>query len=140
MLDVAAKSRGSTRQCHRKQAGGIPISVLTEWKNIVSDSKADIAERLFAWSVRLAVAAGLRWDDLLNTAPTTLVLLKEGLIGFAPKAKTRGKSEGRPWGASNFAFSNENWPANGFHLSKQNYGHFARDFWIGQPLFMEPEI
>ena len=72
--------------------------------DITSDSKNDIAERIFAWSFRLAVASGLRLDDLLNTAPTTLVLLKEGIIGFASKARTRGKSEGRPWGASKFAF------------------------------------
>ena len=60
--------------------------------NLVSDSKADVAGRLFAWSFRLSVAAGLRWDDLLNTAPT-LVLLKNGPIGFAPKTKNRGNTK-----------------------------------------------
>ena len=106
--------------------------------DIVSDSKNDIAERISAWPFILAVA-GLRWGDLLNTAPTTLVLLKEGIIGFAEKTKTRGKSEGRPRVASNFDFSNENWIVGGFGLFKQESGDFARDYWIGQPLFTESE-
>ena len=56
----------------------------------VPDSSRDLTERLFAWSSRVDVAAGLWWGDLLNTAPPTTVLLKEGLIGFAEKPKTRG--------------------------------------------------
>ena len=63
----------------------------------VSDSSLGMTERLFAWSFMVAVASGLRWDDLINTAPTTTVLMKEGLIGCAAKTKTRGKSDGRPW-------------------------------------------
>ena len=59
------------------------------------------------WSFRDEAAAVLRWGDLLNNAPTTLVLLKEGPIGLAPNAKTRGKSEGGHCGASNFAFPTE---------------------------------
>ena len=99
-----------------------------------------MAERIFARSFRLAVAAGLRWDDLLNTAPNTLVLIKAGLIGFAAKTKTRGVSEGRPCGgASNFAFSNEKWMGGGYILS-QHSGNLARDFWTGQPLFLETEM
>ena len=66
------------------------------------------------------VEACLRWGDLLNTAPTTTVLTKEGLIGFAAKTKTRGKSEGRPLGASDFSFSNEKWIAEGFLLPREN--------------------
>ena len=37
---------------------------------------------------------GLRWADIRNTAPYTLDLMGDGLIGFAAKTKTRGKSEG----------------------------------------------
>ena len=139
MLDVEAKDWESIYQRRRKQAGEIPVSVLIEWGNIVPYSKNDITERIFALSFRLADAAGLRWGDLLNTAPTTLALLKEGIIGFAAKTKTRGKSEGRPWGASNLAFSNEKWLADGFNLFKQESGDLARDYWIAQPLFMESE-
>ena len=58
----------------------------------------DLPERIFAWYFRVAAEAGLRWDDLINTAPSTTVLTKEGLIGFAANAKTRGRPEGRPWG------------------------------------------
>ena len=99
MLDVEAKSWESIYQCPRKQSGEIPISALIACVgNLVSDSKNDVAGGISAWSSRFAAAAGLRWDDLLNTSPTTLVLLKEGLIGFAAKTKTRGKSAGRHWG------------------------------------------
>ena len=103
----------------------------------VSDSKSDIAERLFAWSFRLAVAAGLRRGDLLNAGPATLVLLKEGLVGLASKTKKRGKSEGRNRGASNFAFPNKNRLESGFRLFGGKSGGFSRAFWIWGPLFME---
>ena len=116
--------------------------------SLVSKSLGTVRLRLYARTngktIRMvfqsAVAACLRWDDLLCTAPKTLVLIKDGLIGFAAKPEARGKSEGRPLGASNFAFSNENWLAGGFLLSQESTGGFARDFWIGQPLVMESEI
>ena len=38
---------------------------------------------------RVAVEAGLRWGDMLNAAPNTLVLTIGGLTGFAAKTKTR---------------------------------------------------
>ena len=56
----------------------------------VSDSPIDLTGRLFAWPFRAEVADGLRWDDLLNTAPATLVLTKDGLAAVAAKTKTRG--------------------------------------------------
>ena len=130
MLDAESKDLESIYQRKKEQAGEIPASVLEAWGNIVSDSQCDVAERIFAWSFRLEVAAGLRWGDLLNTAPNTLVLLKSGLFWFAAKSKTRGKSEGRPCGASNFAFSNEKWLGDGYNLFKQNSGDPDRDFWI----------
>ena len=114
------KTWESTHQRRRKQAAEIPASVLKDWEDLVSDSKSDLAERLFAWSFRVAAVAGLRWSDLLNTAPSTLVLIKAGLIGFASKTKTRGKSEGRPRVACNFAFSNENGPRAAPTFSKKN--------------------
>ena len=46
-------------------------------------------ERLCAWSFMVAVSAGLRWKDLLNSAPSTLVLMNEGLMWFAAKTATR---------------------------------------------------
>ena len=75
---------------------------------VISTQEDAIENRIFAWCFRVAVAAGLRWDDLLNTSPNTLTLNTEGLIGFAAKTKSRGVDEGRLWGASNYAFSNEN--------------------------------
>ena len=140
MLDVEAKSLGSTHQCPRKQAAEIPTSVLKVWWDLVSDSKSGIAGRLCAWSSRATAAAGLRWGDLLNTSPTTLVLLKKGPIGLAAKTKTRGKSRGRPRGAGNFAFSNEEWISTGFRIFKEKPVDFPRDFWISQPLFLESEL
>ena len=122
MMDVEAKSWESIHQRPSKQAAEIPTSVLKVWGNMVSDSKSDISGRLFARSFRAAVAVGLRWDDLLNAAPTTLVLLREPLIGFAAKTKTRGKSEGSHRCATNFAFPNEEWAAAGFHRFKENPG------------------
>ena len=56
-----------------------------------------------------AVAEDLRWGDLLNTAPATTVLMKEGLIGFAAKTKTRESLKEDHVGGSHFALSNENW-------------------------------
>ena len=75
---------------------------------IAPDTQADMAERIFAWPFMVAVASGLRWGDLLNSAPNTLVFTTEGLTGFAAKTKTRGVSEGRPWGAIDYAFLTKN--------------------------------
>ena len=57
---------------------------------VISTQEDDIVNRIFAWSFRVAEAAGLRWGDLLNTPPNTLTLNTEGLIGFAAKTKSRG--------------------------------------------------
>ena len=108
MLDLEAKDWESIYQRKRKQAGEIPIWVLEEWGKLISDPESDMAERIFAWYFRVAVAAGLRWGDLLNSSPNTLLLLTGGLTGFAAKTKTRGVSEGRPWGASDYAFLTKN--------------------------------
>ena len=116
MLNIEAKDWEPIYQMKRRQAGEIPASVLIEWGGIVSDPQGEMAERISAWSFRLGVAAGLRWGDLLNTAPNTLVLVKDGLAGFAAKTKTRGVSEGRPCGASNSSFSNEKWLGEGYNL------------------------
>ena len=98
MIGFGAKTWESIYQCPRKQAGAILIAVLKTWGGFVSDSPIDLTGRLFAWSSRASVAAGLRWVDLLSTAPATLVLIKDGLIGFAVKTKTTGQAEGRHWG------------------------------------------
>ena len=98
MLDLEAKDWESIYQRKRKQADEIPIWVLEEWENLISDPEAEMTERIFAWSFRVAVAAGLRWGDLLNSSPNTLILTTGGLTGFAAKTKARGVSEGRPWG------------------------------------------
>ena len=78
MLDVEAKDWESIYQRRKKQAVAIPASVLEAWGNIASDSQCDIAERIFAWSFRLAAAAGLRWDGLLNASPKYASLIKSG--------------------------------------------------------------
>ena len=64
----------------------------------------------------------------------TLALTIGGLTVFAAKTKTRGVPEGRPWGASDFAFSNEKWMLGGYTLFMSHSGNTNRDFWIGQPV------
>ena len=59
--------------------------------------ESQIPEWLFAWPFGLAVAAGLRWGDLLKTSPAALVLARECLVGIAAKTETRAKSEVGPW-------------------------------------------
>ena len=86
------------------------------------------AERLFAWACMVAVAAGLRWDYLPNTAPPTTVLMKEGLIEFEAKSKTGGMSEGIPWAASHYAFSKKEWIRNGYVMFRNDSVEFNRDF------------
>ena len=104
----------------RKQAEQIPASALTAWGEFVSDSSMGLTERIFARSFRVSVEAGLRWDDLLSTAPATTVLMKEGLIGCAAKTKTRGMPDGRPLGgATDFSFLTETGPHMGFSYSKK---------------------
>ena len=92
ILHGAAKDWASVYQCPRKQVRQIPGTVLEACETYVSDPIRDLPGRLFAWSFSVAVSAGLRWGGLLNTAPDTTVLMKEGLIGFAAKTKTRGGS------------------------------------------------
>ena len=101
--------------CHRRkrQAGRTPIQVLGMCASLVSDSESKhpsgwgggLGGDLFAWSFMVSVADGLRWGDLLNAPPSTLVLMNDGLIGFAAKTKTRGKSEGSPRGESSSSYS-----------------------------------
>ena len=85
ILHLEAKDWGNVYQFPRKQADRIPVSILETWGPYVPDPSRDLAERLSAWPPRVAAAAGLRRGDLLNTAPPTTVLMKEGLIGFAEK-------------------------------------------------------
>ena len=95
----------------RRQSGQNPIPVLGKWEDLISDSKTNHPGKLCDLSCRAAIAAGLRRGDLVNTSPSALVLMKEGPVKFAAKTKTRGKSEGRLWGACSYAFStvNKDW-------------------------------
>ena len=76
MLDADAEDWDTIYQCPRKQVGGIPTQVLKGWEEFVSESSLDIAKRLFAWTSRVAVAAGLIWREVLSKAPGTTVLIK----------------------------------------------------------------
>ena len=82
---LEAKDWENFYQLPRKQAGGIPASILETWETYVSDSSRGIAARLLARPSRMAVESVLRWGDLLNTSPAATVLMKEALIGFAEK-------------------------------------------------------
>ena len=106
---IEAKGWEISYQCPRKQDGRIPASVLETWEEYVSDSSRDLAARLFARAFKVALEAGLRWGGLINTAPSAKVLLGDGLIGFAAKTQTRGKSEGRPRASRLYAFPNKKW-------------------------------
>ena len=68
------------------------------------------------------------WDSILNTAPSTTVLMGEALVWFDAKTKTVGKSEGRPCGFSKKGVSK------GVLLPKSESGDLSRDFWLGRPL------
>ena len=101
-------------QFPRKQADQIPVSFCEAWEAFVSEPSRDLPETLSTWSFIVAVAEDLRWDDLLHDAPATTVLMREGLIGFAAKTRTREKPEGRHWGKS-ICFSDENGCAKGIN-------------------------
>ena len=79
ILHIEASDWESFYQRPLKQAEQIPASILETWGTYVSDSSRDLKERLFAWPFRVAVS-GLRWGGLLNTAPPTTVLMKEGVV------------------------------------------------------------
>ena len=134
ILRIEAKDWENVYQRPRKQAGETPASILETCGTYVSDSIKDLPGRLFVWSFRVAVAAALRWGDLINTAPATTVLTHDGFIGFAGKTKTMGNPEGRPWGATRYSFSNGKWLRGGFGLFLTDSGDLSRDFWIGKPL------
>ena len=70
MLDLEAEDCETIYQRNRKQAGAIPSSSLSEWEKIASDAQSDMAGGIFAWSFRVAVEEGLRWDDLLSSPQT----------------------------------------------------------------------
>ena len=77
--------------------------------------------------------------DLISTAPAT-VLMKEGLIGFAAKTKTRKKPDGRPCGGIAISlFLTKTGSQLGFAYSEETRGP-PRDFWIGRPLVLESEL
>ena len=100
---------GNNLPAKAKKSGRNPdFGPLRMGGEMASDTQSDMTGGIFAWSFRVAVASGLRWDDVLNSAPNTLVLTIGGLTGFAAKTKTRGVSEGRPWGKSDFAFLMKN--------------------------------
>ena len=104
---------------------------------IAPDTQADMDGRIFAWPLRVAVEAGLRWGDLINSSPDTLVLTTGGLTGFAAKKPKRGEClEEDPGGASDFSFSNEKWMLDGYKLFMSHSGNLNRDFWICQPVFL----
>ena len=77
---------------------------------------------------------------LINTAPPATVLMEDGLIGFAAKTKTRGMSEGRPWGSSRYAFSNEKRLQDGYGLFENESVDFSLDCWIGHHPIIEYEL
>ena len=91
MLDAESKDWESIRPCPRKQAGGIPINVLKEWEGFVSDSTLGLTERLFAWSFRVSVAAGLRSGALLRTPPHNASLNKRWPHWVRGKHQNQGK-------------------------------------------------
>ena len=115
-----------------KTGGGIPVQVLKAWAEFVSDSSLDITERISEWSFRVDVA-GIRWADMLRTAPATTVLMTEGLVGFAAKTKTTGgESEGRPWGIS-ISFFLTKMALWWLPAVSRNLGGLPPRFWIGRP-------
>ena len=122
ILNIESGEWGNVYQRPRIQDGQIPTSPLTVGGGLVSDPSRDLKERLFAWPFRVDVAEGLWRCDLLNTPPPRTVLMKEGLVGFAEKTQTRGKSEGRPWGEVVTHFLTKSGYVKGVECSKMILG------------------
>ena len=88
IISVEARDWAKLYQYRRKQADQIPTPVLEVcgWVGVgglIPESREHISERLPDRSFRAALSAGLRWDGLLNKAPSITVLTTERLIGFA---------------------------------------------------------
>ena len=80
-------------QRHKRQAKQINVSVLERRGGLIVDKIADISDGILAPSFRAAVSSGLRGNDLLNTAPSTLALTIDRHVGFAGK-QNAAKFEG----------------------------------------------
>ena len=127
----------------------LPISTKTVWPNpnrtlnllggIVSGPSRSLAGRLFACPYRVAVSC-LRWGDLLNTPPPATVLMKECLIWFAVKTKSRGESEGMPWGEVILHFLKIEWVRSMYATFRGDSGEPNLDFRICRPLMYESEL
>ena len=94
ILLVEAGDLESVYPCPGQQDGEISASALETWEGYVSDPSRGLAERIFGRPSRVPVEEGLWWGYLLNTAPPTTVLMKEGHIGFAAKNQNRGGVRG----------------------------------------------
>ena len=106
--------------------------------SLVSGAKSKHAGRLSAWSISVAVSAGLRWGELFNAPPSTLLLINERLVWFDAKPK-RDESLEEYHGGGSFLHSKENKRTitKGYALPKKESGDYDMDFRICQPL--EPE-
>ena len=135
IINIEAAEWANAYQRHTRQAEQLPVSVLQRWGCLIGDRDIDIPELLFARSSRIAVEAGLWRNDLLNTAPSTISLMGEGIVGFSVKTKTRWESEGRPCWDIMFSYSTDcqYWLKTGYVLFIEKSGDQERDFWLGRP-------
>ena len=114
--------------------------ILDSMGGISSGSGKSLAGGLFARSFRVAVSPGLSWGGLLNTTPSTTVLMKECLIGFEEKTKQGGSRKANHWGGSRYALPKKEWIHIAYEMFRSDSWEFSRDFWIGQPLDYESEL
>ena len=140
ILHVEAKDWERFYQRPSKQAEKTPVPILESCEKYVSEYSRDLPGGLFAWPFAVAVVSCLRRDGMISDAPSTTVLMKEGLIWSAAKSKTRGESGGRPWGAGRFAFSNGKVVAGRVCVFQKESGDLSRYFWIGWLQVIESEL
>ena len=84
---------------------------------MIADKSAQSHRGIPAWPFRVAVAAGLRWGDLLGIPPppSTLALANDALIGFSPETKQAGGLKRHVGGS--YSHNNTAWLKERYELS-----------------------
>ena len=82
---------GKARPIHRKTGGGDSNPGLGCMGGLVLEYIKQIPGELFDWSSRSDVSDGLRRDGILNTAPSTTILIKRRPHSVRSKNQDHGK-------------------------------------------------
>ena len=137
-MKIESAARPKAFQRPRRQAEQAPSAVLERCGGIIPDKSIQANGGISALSFREAVTSGIRWGGLLNTAPSALALMNDGLIGFSANPETRESLSGGH-GASTVAYSLLDCSRlkTGCDLFAKKSGNSERDFWTGQTCVSE---